>query len=43
MSGFATTHPDHDIAVRRPLRTHLPEMAVGLVGGLVATATALAV
>jgi Family of unknown function (DUF6010) len=41
MSGFAATQPDAEAAARRPLRTHLPEMVVGLVAGLVAVATAL--
>jgi hypothetical protein len=41
MSGFAATPPDRDIAAQPPLRAHLPEMVVGLVGGLVAIATAL--
>jgi hypothetical protein len=41
MSGLATVRRDHDVGARPLLRTHLPEMAVGLVGGLVAIGTAL--
>jgi len=41
VSGLAATHPDQDVAARPPLRTHLPEMVVGLVAGLVAIGTAL--
>ena len=41
MTDFATTQPDYDVAARQPLRAHLPEMVVGLVGGLLAIATAL--
>jgi hypothetical protein len=41
MSGLATIHATHNAAARPPLRTHLPEMALGVVGGLVAIATAL--
>jgi hypothetical protein len=41
MSGFTAAQPGHDIAARPPLRTHAPEMVVGVVGGLMAIATAL--
>jgi hypothetical protein len=41
VSGVAAAQPDYDVAARPPLRTHLPEMAVGVIGGLMAIATAL--
>jgi hypothetical protein len=41
MSGFAASRRDHEVAERPQLQAHLPEIVVGLVGGLVAIATAL--
>jgi hypothetical protein len=39
VSGLAAA--ERDDAVRRPLRTHAPDMVVGLIGGAVAVAAAL--
>jgi hypothetical protein len=41
MSGLAATAREDQRIERRPLRAHSLEMVVGLIGGLVAVATAL--